>query len=427
MTGYNEYDAIGDLFRRRLENHRIPVNGNGWNDIERRLNKRKKNKATIWLWSAVAAAASIALLLIFNQPESDEAVILAVEQQATLEDMETAYLEARPNPNVDEMLEIQIPSSISHPVRDEMLVKQDISTTHNVPSGIQPLYDELPSENLIAAMENDAESQTDEDNIAVTQVSKEISKLAISLLDDWPDDDETSTKNTDKWLFAAAFGTGGYTEGISKDKFYSPPISITSPTSPKILMDGNNYYATKMSNNIQSFAEMSRNDFSNIDHRPPFSFGLTVRKSLGKNSGFESGLVYTYLASQYKWSGYDVRQGLHYVGIPVNAVVYLWNSNPNWRIYFSGGFMIEKGLRGIYRQERWQESEHRITTVKSSSINGLQWSLNGALGINYRLEKGWGIYFEPRAGYSFDCDQPVSIRTDWPVYVGIHLGLNYEL
>ena len=168
-------------------------------------------------------------------------------------------------------------------------------------------------------------------------------------------------------------------------------------------------------------------DFSNITHRPPFSFGITARKSLGKSGGLESGLAYIYLASRYEWSGYNVHQGLHYVGIPVNMVVYLWKSNPNWRIYLSGGCMVEKGLRGIYRQERMREGEHRITTVKSSSINGWQWSLNSALGVNYRLEKGWGIYFEPCVGYSLDCNQPVSIRTETPVYFGINLGLNFEL
>ena len=140
----------------------------------------------------------------------------------------------------------------------------------------------------------------------------------------------------------------------------------------------------------------------------------------------ETGLVYTYLASHFEWSCHDVHQSLHYLGIPINMVVYLWNSKPNWRIYLSGGFMAEKGLRAVYRQERQIQSEHRITTVRSS-IDGLQWSLNGGLGVNYRFEKGWGIYFEPRAGYSFDNNQPISIRTEWPVYFGIHLGLNYQL
>jgi len=138
-------------------------------------------------------------------------------------------------------------------------------------------------------------------------------------------------------------------------------------------------------------------------------------------------LVCTCLISNFNWLGHDVRQSLHYVGIPVNMVVYMGNnSKRNWHFYISGGFMVEKGVRAVYRQERLTSYEHRITTVRRS-IPNLQWSLNGAFGINYRLEKGWGIYFEPRAGYSFDCNQPVSVRTEYPLHFGINLGLSYEL
>ena len=238
------------------------------------------------------------------------------------------------------------------------------------------------------------------------------------------EEDEPNKKKTDKWLFAAVFGINdGFSDGNSNKYSQSSSVGV----SPKMELSGNNDYAAYMSGNIRSFNNMSLDDFTNISHRPPLSFGITARKSLGKRAGLESGFVYTYLASRYEWSGYDVQQGLHYVGVPANMVVYLWNSKPNWQIYLSGGFMVEKGLRGIYKQERWHESEHRTTTVKSSSINGWQWSLNGALGINYRLEKGWGVYFEPRVGYSFDCNQPVSIRTEMPVFVGVSMGLNYQL
>ena len=171
---------------------------------------------------------------------------------------------------------------------------------------------------------------------------------------------------------------------------------------------------------------MSREEFTKLSHRPPLSLGVTARKSHGKHGAFESGLVYTCLVSHFEWSGHHVQQSLHYVGIPLNVIVYTGNFKSNWQVYISGGFMVEKGLRAVYRQEREIPSEHRVTTVRSH-ITGLQGSLNGALGVNYKLEKGWGLYFEPRLGYSFDCSQPVSIRTEYPFYFGINLGLNYEL
>jgi hypothetical protein len=107
-------------------------------------------------------------------------------------------------------------------------------------------------------------------------------------------------------------------------------------------------------------------------------------------------------------------------------VVYLWNSNPDWRIYLSGGVTAEKGLRAIYQEESRQWGVHRTTRVKSS-IDGLQWSANGAVGVNHRFEKRFGVYLESRFGHSFKNNQPISIRTERPFVVGIAMGLSYEL
>jgi hypothetical protein len=287
-----------------------------------------------------------------------------------------------------------------------------------MPSGMQPQHHDMFSENLTPVAENDPSP-------VLAQIEKEIPKLDVSLVADHPDEDETDAKKKDKWLLAAAFGTGGYTNGFN-DSFNDR----ASYSGMEMGLSGSdNSYAAEKSSSIRSFSYMSREDFTNISHRPPFSLGMTARKSLGKNGGIVSGLVYTYLASNFKWSDwseYNVHQNLHYVGIPVNLSVCLWNSKPNWRIYLSGGFMVEKGLRALYRQERYSGSELRTTTVKSS-INGWQWSLNGALGVIRRLENGFGIYFEPRVGYSFDCNQPISVRTEMPVFFGINMGVNYQL
>jgi len=250
----------------------------------------------------------------------------------------------------------------------------------------------------------------------IDSINQLISNLFV---DKEPDEEESN-----KWLLSAALGIGGYTNSID------PHTSSASQKSSSMVENSSgNRYAANLAGSVMSFDNMSKDDFTNISHNPPFSLGMTARSGgFEKNAGIEFGLVYTYLASRYNWSNHNVHQGLHYIGIPVNLFGYLGNPKPGniWRVYFSGGFMVEKGLRAIYKQERTWESEIRTTTVKSS-INGLQWSLNGGLGISRKLENGFGIYFEPRVGYSFDNNQPISIRTEWPVYVGVSFGLNYEL
>ena len=419
MTDYNEYDALGELFRQRLENHRMSVDGNGWNKIKRRLGKQK-NKAMIWLWriGAVAAAASVAALVIFNRtPEHTD--VKVVSQQITPQETGTAHRETIPvatKPESDALAQANRAKDEFHAAQFQQKETENQTTV--------PFFTDLA--------ENFAEGSAvqdwliEDDTPEVAQMVKEIPKLDISLFEDLFEDDETDAKRTGKWLLAAAFGTGGGNNSFNMNTDMHNPLAPSM--FPEMGLSGSdNKYAANMSGSIRPFHEMNRNEFSNINHRPPFSFGLTARKSLGKYVGVESGLIYTCLSSQYKWSGYDVHQSLHYVGIPVNMSVYLWHANPNWRIYLSGGAMAEKGLRGIYRQEMRMGNEHRTTTVKRSAIDGMQWSLNGALGVIYRLEKGFGIYLEPRVGYSFDCNQPVSIRTEWPVYFGINVGLNYEL
>ncbi len=435
---HNEYDAIGELFRRKLEDHRMPVDGNGWDEIKRRLGKRKKPKA-LWLWSAGAmvTAAAIALLFIVNQPDTGNTDIIPVSQQVAQEETISPKHETTPAvPRQEDKGQKQadVANFLIKPTNDHVystLPGTDQTSKTDVVALLEPENMEhqafdpgtIDQDGTPIVMPgNNQEKQPEEDKPIVAQTESDVPKLDVSLVEDRPDE-EPVEKESKEWLLAAAFGTGGYTEGPGGYDNYPDQMQSSSPEKS---LSGNNSYAANLSNNIRSFDNMTKNDFSNIDHRPPLSFGITARKKLGKFGGVESGLVYTYLSSRLEWGNYDVHQRLHYLGIPVNMVVYLWSSKPNWRIYLSGGVMVEKGLRAIYTQQERGQNGLIHTTIVKSSIDGWQWSVNSALGINYRFDKGFGIYFEPRVGYSFDNDQPISIRTEWPIYIGINLGLNYE-
>ena len=431
MTENSKYDALGELFHRKLEHHQISVDNNGWNEIEQRLNK-SKNKAVIWLWLSGAAAAVTAALLIINLPTANETTAVVASQQIIPEETGIANHEATLIAPVQETTNIDVvmlagataKNNVQNPSKDNNVQEQNTTDNQGVIQ-LLPSTDSQVRFDDSAVAENNQELPTEEYKPLETTPESEIPKLNI-----WLTEEETVAKRDKKWLFAAAFGMGG-AESLqnTQESPIAGNVSVAKESDSKGFY--NNSYAAEMSYNVRSFDYLSKNDFNNVNHNLPLSFGLTARKSLGKKGGVETGLVYTNLESRFEWSEwgttYDARQTLHYVGVPVNLVIYILDTSPNWRIYLSGGFAVEKGLRATYRQKSQWRNQNQTTTVKKSSIDGLQWSLNSALGVNYKIEKGWGIYFEPRVGYSFDCNQPASIRTESPVYFGINLGLNYEL
>ena len=122
---------------------------------------------------------------------------------------------------------------------------------------------------------------------------------------------------------------------------------------------------------------------------------------------------------------FDASQQLHYLGIPVNGVAYLWNNNSKWNVYFSAGAMLEKGLwmKTVCNQHFPNDMK---TTTQEDNIDGWQWSLNSSIGISYRFTNKMKLYFEPRLSYYFDNNQPMSIRTEQPISIGIGAGLQYS-
>lgn len=113
-----------------------------------------------------------------------------------------------------------------------------------------------------------------------------------------------------------------------------------------------------------------------IDHKQPLSFGFSVRKGLAKGFSVETGLTYTYLASDVKFAGSSkkVSQKLHYLGIPLRAN---WNfvDKKSFIMYVSAGGAMEKCIYG------------KIGS-RSETVKPLQFSVMGAVGAQYNISKG---------------------------------------
>ena len=90
----------------------------------------------------------------------------------------------------------------------------------------------------------------------------------------------------------------------------------------------------------------------------------------------------------------------------------------NWQFLERGRFSLYLGAGGM--AEKCVSAKFGS---KSVSEPGLQWSLIGAAGAQYRLGGMVGLYFEPEAAYYLTETRLQTARTDNPLSLTLRLGV----
>lgn len=163
-----------------------------------------------------------------------------------------------------------------------------------------------------------------------------------------------------------------------------------------------------------------------LNHKQPVTFGVSVRKQLSKRFALESGITYTLLESESA-NGYNnyttYKQTLHYVGIPVK-LNYLFLDRRFVTLYLSGGGMVEKSISGKIHTEENLSGKMINETTTNLNVKPLQWSLGGALGIQFNMNSQFGIFAEPGMTYFFnDGSEMETIRKETPFNFNLQLGV----
>jgi hypothetical protein len=425
----NEMDDFSKLVRQKMKNHRIAVDADCWDNIEQQLKPKKSMRMALWTAASVVAVALLVLLFVpFKSSGSFDEEVTDLIYTKPLPDISRQKEKTGSADNgKSEKQNITIKKSAGSVRLISQQVSKSVSGNNGSSGTTQPVENSLltpdtvqlaNSGNPIAIADPDSGSGLPVADSVPSQEYKKINKSnkpAGILIE--------KTKKHDKWLLAASFSSGG---GISlggrdmDNSYYQPPNSL-SPA----MNDGGT--VPVFTDNGDEFLEYDQ--LTDVNHSLPLSFGIAVRKDMSDRFALETGLVYTYLSSEFSKSGYftyRAKQELHYLGIPVNVIVYLWN-NPQWNVYASIGGMGEKGLRLNYMQNVLQKNKDNASSVSvNENIRGLQWSVNVSVGVTYKFYQNWGIYFEPRYSYYFDNSQPFSIRTENPKVFGISAGFRYE-
>ena len=124
---------------------------------------------------------------------------------------------------------------------------------------------------------------------------------------------------------------------------------------------------------------------------------------------------------------YDIRQTLHYVGVPLRARYSFWKPG-GFDLYMTAGGKVEKCVGGTTSTSYVVKSSVSSSTKDRITVDPLQWSVGASLGIGYRFNDLVGIYLEPGVSYYFDNGSFVeTVYRERPLNFSLGIGLRFNL
>lgn len=157
-------------------------------------------------------------------------------------------------------------------------------------------------------------------------------------------------------------------------------------------------------------------------HYQPISFGLTVSYPLSPRLSLSTGIVFTHLQSDFVKimpnNQLVCKQQLDYLGIPLTMGYKMW-SYKGLKTYLSAGFQADWN---IHTSMQTQGVDQHLDKDR------MQWSVAGALGIQYDIIPLIGLYAEPGIRYYFDNGSRLqNFFKDKPANFSLQVGLRLNL
>lgn len=414
-NGYNEFD---NAFRSMLENAEESVPSHIMDDVFARLDaaesaassEKKRKMLPFWVryaMTGIAAAAVVSLCVILWPTEEEPEPMTTAEVVVSEQNRETLKQDMLAE-NVAEKDDIPTKKVAEHPVRKaEPTVTHVVTTEASEPETVQ-----------VAPGDEEIQTNVSEDrHEEIVNVTPDSPKESETSDDEYVGDpfsniDEETGRQAAKvsFLMGGDVASNGDAKSINRFGGHKAPI----------LPVGSTKYIEQTS--------------KNSSYAIPVTFGATVKISFGNNWAIGTGLNYTMLQRTFagKYTEYldgalkhdiesDIRHTIHYIGIPVNAY-YTFLSGSKIKLYAYAGGTAEKAVSNKFKV---LDGPERITY--SEKAKGMQFSAGAGLGVEFNVIDRLGIYVNPGVRYFFDCDQPVSIRTQQPFMMDFEIGLRVNI
>lgn len=433
-----------DKLRKRMETHQEPQIDGLWDKIEQTLLQEnsakpasKSKRTMLWAKRFAAAAAVLLIALTIGYILMDNEII-DMPQVVEL-------------PNEKSPSNTQISPIETNKIEDTAQEKRPLYAEKSAPKNSTTTRENLPNKSVPSTSKTEKIEQENE----VIRTSIDEKTVEETLTPDKADKTDKSEKVENK----SPDQTRIETLPTEQDYYIQPKIkrgrnsnlrtnlyvSNLSPNSNDKFSGYNDLSAYKMTSEhakvgneitatpyeMVQLENQYKEIYTNIEHKQPIVVGATVNYNINERWSLRSGLTYSLLSSDLH-SGSDNNyyysdQTLHYIGIPLNINYNVWSNN-KLVLYASAGGMMQKNVSGKLATDYIVNNKIEHSEKKNISVDGLQWSLNTSIGIQYNISDRIGLYFEPGVSYYLENKSPVeTIYKERPFNLNLNIGLSFSL
>lgn len=377
-------DQFNNILRNKLQDFEVPPAPSSWTSIVDKLPEAIPERTiTPWYYAAAAVAtlliASSALTLYINT-ESVTPTTLNLAEQIELQNRDAEQL---PTPDKSQPIVQKEWIAAAKQPRAKAVQTVNIQSKENRATPVtvatpQKMANSSATNKQAAATARSAKSTR-------TQSSSRQSNNAIKKTAPTP-----ATQKDRKWNFGMSGGNIGAGTSGSMNTY---ALRNTYNVDDRLML----------MNNVASPMQ-SRKPKTDIKHHRPISFGLGIGRALNDRFSLQSGLVYSFMSSDWQTNGtYHAKtnQKLHFIGIPLSISYRIaeWNK---FVAYASAGGMGEINIAGKMKNTLFSDTKEINTRRENTRMEELLWSLNARVGVSYPVIRFVNVFAEAGVDYYFE-------------------------
>lgn len=391
-----------------------------------------RRRTVRWWWAALPAAAVVVLVLFLSVPGHRDASDAPLMTSAVAELKSTT----EPFDVVPQNVESSVPANLlaysGTLLASDMEVGKLSEATADDAGSASEEFPKQQENSTWNNTPNDSPSETSSsETSSLENSSSENSSLETISSENWPSENDNPVSKTRRGGFSFGLLTSNVAGSRSSVSKYAALYGST------VTKQIHGFSETRADfPDSQGYADVMKSNSSNeisstVKNWQPIQVGVSVAYSFTGRLSIESGLTYSCLVSDLS-SGtpsgnYDIRQTLHYIGLPL-ALRYDFLKIKGFSLYASAGGQMEKCVAGKTRTDYFVEGKKVSSENGRIMVEPLQWSVNAYVGAQYSFNRLVGLYIEPGAAYYFRNSSPVNcIYSERPFNFSFRAGLRFSL